>query len=239
MRWLWGAILSLFVTFQAQSQETVKREPQAPQPPESTQASPAPRAATPDEGTLLVSLTGNRKYCVDRNELAISDRGKPREKQNMPRITTMGYKYQFSVSRRGGSGVEKLLESPTIKTIYWEEPKIVKEPPQPRLPTEHELKNPKKSYGSKRIPRWISQNTCTTLMREYRFPLPPGRYDVYLGFDLLAINGQWTPLDSDFITNLTVEAGKTARVDAKVDYAEGVRTVKLGSSSKTESSGTR
>ena len=231
--------MALLLILPGQAQESVKPDEPDPKAPESAAPPATPPAAKPDEGTLLVKISGNRKYCVDRNELEVTDRGKEREQRNMPRITTMGYKYQFSVSRRGGSGVEKLLESPTIKTIYWEEPKKGKELPQPRLPTEQELKHPKQSFSSKRIPRWIAQNTCTTLMPEYRFPLVPGRYDVYLGFDLLAVNGQWVPLDSDFITNLTVEAGKTARVDGKVDYAEGVRTVKLSSSSKTESPGTR
>lgn len=237
-RWLSGAILALLLATPLRSQEAPQANPPQPEAPQATEAAPSPPAKA-DEGTLLVKLAGNRQFCVQRNELAISDRGKTREQRNTPAITTMGYKYQFSVSRRGGSGVVKLLESPTIRTTYFEEPKKGNELPQPRLPTQQEMKHPQQKFGSKKMPRWIAQNTCTTLLPEYRFPLAPGRYDVYLGFDLLAVNGQWVPLESDFVTNLTVEAGKTSRVDGRVDYAAGVRTVKLNTSTKTETPGTR
>ena len=68
-------------------------------------------------------------------------------------------------------------------------------------------------------------------------PLEPGRYDVYLGFDLLGINGQWISLESDFVVNQMIETGQTSRVEGKVDYTDGVRTVKLNSSGKTAAGG--
>ena len=170
----------------------------------------------------------------------MSESARQTRDQRAPLITTMGYKYQISVSRRGGSGVTKLLESPMIRTTYWEEQKKSNELPQPRLPTEKDLKkSKKKSYGTNKIPHWMPQNTCTTLLPEYRFPLGPGRYDVYLGFDVLGINGQWVPLESDYITNLSIEMGKTSRVEAKVDTTKGVRTVKLEAPAKTASAGAR
>ena len=205
-------------------------------------AAPAPQTkpASPEDETLLLTLPGNRQFCVVRNELEISESARQtRDQRNNPLITTMGYKYQISVSRRGGTGVTKLLESPMIRTTYWEEQKKSQEPPQPRLPTEKDLKKTKKSYGTNKTAKWMPQNDCTTLLPEYRFPLGPGRYDVYLGFDLLGINGQWVPLESDFITNLSIEMGKTSRVEAKVDTTGGVRTVKLEAPAKTASAGAR
>jgi hypothetical protein len=164
---------------------------------------------------------------------------KPREKRDTVLITTMGYKYQISVSRRGGTGVTKLFESPTIRTTTWEDKKKSQEPPQPRLKTEKELKKSTKSYGTNKVPRWMPENACTTLLPEYRFSLPAGRYDVYLGFDLLGINGKWIPLESDFVTNLIIEAGKTAHVEGIVDHVDEVRTLKLEASPKTASAGAR
>lgn len=231
---LGAAAMSLFLSNPLVSQEP--SPPPAEPAPAATQTAPA----SPDDGTLLLSLSGNRQYCVTRNEVEISESSrKARDQRNTPLITTMGYKYQISVSRRGGTGVTKLLESPMIRTTYWEEKKKSQELPQARLPTEKDLKNPKKSYGTNKIPHWMPQNACTTLFAEYRFPLPAGRYDVYLGFDLLGINGQWVPLESDFITNLTVETGKIARVEGKVDTTSGVRTVKLEAPAKTTSAGAR
>jgi hypothetical protein len=125
-----------------------------------------------------------------------------------------------------------------IRTTYWEEKKKSKELPQPRLATEKEMQSGQ-TYGSNKIPRWMPNNSCTTLQPEYKFPLQPGRYDVYLGFDLLGVNGQWVPLESDFITNLIIEMGKLSRVDAKVDTTSGVRIVKLEAPAKAASAGTR
>ena len=210
-------------------------------PPAEPAAPPAQtQPASPEDGTLLLSFSGNREFCVVRNEIEISESARQaRGQRNIPLITTMGYKYQISVNRRGGSGITKLLESPMIRTTYWEEQKKSQEPPQPRLPTEKDLKKGKQSYGTNKIPHWMPKNTCTTLLPEYRFPLTPGRYDVYLGFDLLGINGQWVPLESDFITNLSIEMGKTSRVEGKVDTTSGVRTVKLEAPAKTASAGAR
>jgi len=226
------AALSLLLPVQLFAQETT--------PPADAPAATQTAPASPGDGTLLLTLSGNRKFCVVRNELSISESSrKARSQRNTPTITTMGYKYQISVSRRGGTGVTKLFESPMIRTTYWEEKKKTKELPQPRLPTEQEMKNPNQTYGANKIPRWMPQNECATLQPEYRFQLPPGRYDVYLGFDMLGVNGQWVPLESDFITNLTIEMGKSSHVDAKVDTTSGVRTVKLEATAKAASVGTR
>ena len=206
------------------------------------QTSPFPQTApaSADGGTLLLSLSGNRKFCVSRNELGFSKETlKPRDQSSGPLITTMGYKYQISVSRKGSPGVTKLMESPTIKTAYLEKVLKPKEPPQPRLPTAKELKKSPTRYGTNNAVRWIASGTCTTLRPEYSFPLPVGRYDIYLGFDLLAVNGQWTPLESDFVTNVPVEKGKTSRVNGTVDYTNGSRTVKLEVSQKSTSAGDR
>jgi hypothetical protein len=232
------AALGLLLSAPLFSQETTPPAdlPPADPPAAATQTAPA----QPEDGTLLVSLSGNRQFCVERNELSISESTlKEWSPRNIPTITTMGYKYQISVSRRGGTGVKKLLESPMIRTTYWEEKKKSKELPQPRLPTEQEMKQPRQTYGTNKIPHWMPHNSCTTLQPEYKFPLQPGRYDVYLGFDLLGVNGQWVPLESDFITNLIIETGKSSRVDAKVDTTSGVRTVKLEASAKAASAGTR
>ncbi len=227
-----AATLILLISSSLVSQESA--------PPAAAAPAPQTKPASPEDGTLLLTLAGNRQFCVARNELEISESARlTRDQRNNPLITTMGYKYQISVSRRGGTGVTKLLESPMIRTTYWEEQKKSQELPQPRLPTEKDLKKSKKSFGTNKIPRWMPQNDCTTLLSEYRFPLGPGRYDVYLGFDLLAINGQWVPLESDFITNLSIEMGKTSRVEAKVDTTKGVRTVKLEAPAKTASAGAR
>lgn len=228
-----ASILILLLSTPVISQEAdPPAEPAAP----AAQTQPA----SPEDGTLLLSLSGNRQFCVVRNEIEISQSAREaRGQQKIPMITTMGYKYQISVSRRGGGGVTKLHESPMIRTTYWEEQKKSHELPQPRLPTEKDLKKSKQSYGTNKTPRWMPKNTCTTLLPEYRFPLTPGRYDVYLGFDLLGINGQWVPLASDFITNLSIEKGKTSRVEGKVDTSSGVRTVKLEAPAKTASAGAR
>jgi hypothetical protein len=227
-----AATLILLISSSLVSQESA--------PPAADAPAPQTEPASPEDGTLLLKLAGNRQFCVVRNEVEISESTRlMRDQRNNPLITTMGYKYQISVSRRGGTGVTKLLESPMIRTTYWEEQKKSQEPPQPRLPTEKDLKKSKKSFGTNKTPRWMPENDCTTLLPEYRFPLGPGRYDVYLGFDLLAINGQWVPLESDFITNLSIEMGKTSRVEAKVDTTKGVRTVKLEAPAKTASAGAR
>jgi len=209
-------------------------------PPTAAVPSPQTAPAPGEQGTLSISLAGNRQFCVNMNELDFSEAArKPRQKRNSPLITTMGYKYQLSVSRRGSSGVTKLFESPTIRTVRWEKEIKPQQPPQPRLPTPQDLKSASRPLGTNKIPRWIPEHTCTTLQNEYSFPLEGGRYDVYLGFDLLSASGQWVPLQSDFITNLIVEKGKTSRVEGKVDYSDGLRTVELSAPGQADSTGSR
>lgn len=206
-------------------------------------AAAAPNAGPKEaQGTLHLKLAGNRQFCVVMNELEFSEtsRSKPRQQRNSPLITTMGYKYQISVSRRGTSGVTKLFESPAIRTTYYEKPKPANETPQPRLPTKKDTKAGARPFGgSSKIPRWIPDSACTTLQPEYSFPLLEGRYDVYLGFDLLTPNGRWVPLQSDFIVDLPIEKGREARVEGKVDYSGGQRTVTLSGPGKKASSGSR
>jgi len=132
------------------------------------------------------------------------------------------------VARRGSTSVTKLMESPVFHTAYTEKIRPPELPPQPRLPTPEDIKSASEPYTHQKVTKWIPRNSCTTLLPEYRFPLSPGRYDVYLGFDLMIPNGQWVPLQSDFASAVRVERGQTTQVDASVDYSEGVRTVKLG-----------
>jgi len=209
---------------------------QEPAPVSEPSANPQTAPSSPSDGTLIVQVLGNRKFCVKRNELDVAESStKPEGQHHTPSITTMGYKYQISVSRRGDPGITKLLESPVIRTLYWESKKKEQGLPQPRLPDENDLKKAEsgQTYTTHKTAKWIAENACTTLLPEYGFPLAPGRYDVYLGFDLLGVNGQWVPLLSDFITNLSIETGKKAQVVAQVDSAGPRRTVKLEAPDKT------
>jgi hypothetical protein len=229
---------------EAQVSGAEKPTPEVSSPPA---APPAPQAAekepvSPDDGTLLVALSGNRQFCVKMNEMEFSKEAlKPREQRSGPLITTMGYKYQISMSRQGRSGVVKLFESPTYRTAYMEKAKAPTEYPQPRLPTEKEMKQAasQKRYTNKEKPHWLPKDTCTTLDPEYSFPLPQGRYDIYLGFDVLVLNGLWSPLQSDFVTNVVIEKGKVARIVGTVDTTNGVRTVKLEIPREQGSAGSR
>ena len=51
------------------------------------------------------------------------------------------------------------------------------------------------------------------------------------------LNGIWSPLQSDFVTNVLIEKGKVSRVQGTVDYSKGVRTVKLEASRSGDSAG--
>ena len=243
-------LLALLVSASAAlTDEPAPPGPEAKPPADSSpvqSSTPAQDSVPPDlaerQGTLTLALAGNRQFCVVMNELEFSGASpsKPRQQREAPLITTMGYKYQISVSRRGTSGVTKLLESPTIHTTYYEKPKPVSETPQPRLPTKKDRKDATRPFGaSAKIPRWIANSACTTLKPEYSFPLLEGRYDVYLGFDLLTPNGRWVPLQSDFVVDLMIEKGKEARVEGKVDYSGGERVVTLSAPGKKASSGSR
>jgi len=201
-----------------------------PQSAPATQTAPA----TEDMGTLSLQLSGNRKFCVVHNEIDF-EAGvvKPRQYRNGPLVTTFGYKYQISASRRGTSSIIKLLESPTIRTAYLEAQVPEAKPPQPRLATPKDKKaSSQPLQQSKKQPRWIRESGCTTLLPEHSFSLAPGRYDIYLGFDVLLINGRWAPMQSDFATDVLIEKDQVTRVNGRVDYTDGVRTVKLESSEK-------
>jgi hypothetical protein len=219
------------------------KAPPAPAPPRAPQTAPVPQTApaVEDAGTLILQLAGNRNFCVDRNEIDIKPGSvKPRQQRIAPLVTTMGYKYQISANRRGTTGIVKLLESPTIQTAYMMKEHKKQGPPQPRLATPKDLKNPTNPLaGAQKVPHWIAENTCTTLKPEYSFPLSEGHYDVYLGFDVLLNNGQWVPLQSDFLTDVAVQKGLVTRVDGRVDFEGGARTVKLESFEKPVPAETR
>ena len=203
---------------------------------EKPQSAPATQTAPAAEevGTLSLQLSGNRNFCVERNEVDIRPGAvKPRQYRNAPLVTTFGYKYQISASRRGTSSITKLMESPTIRTAYMERQLPEKKLPQPRLATPRDQKTSGQPLQpAKKVPRWIPEGTCTTLPEEQTFSLAPGRYDIYLGFDVLLNNGQWAPMQSDFVTDVLIELGRVTRVNGRVDYTGGVRTVKLESFEK-------
>lgn len=197
---------------------------------------PAAEAAPPADamGTLVVHLAGNRKFCVERNEVGTKTGAvKPRQERNSPLVTTFGYKYQISASRHGATSIIKLMESPTTRTAYMQKQLPRKSLPQPRLATPKDQKATNRPFGGQnQIARWIPEGTCTTLAPDYSFPLAPGHYDIYLGFDVLISSGQWVPLQSDYVTDVTVDKDMMTRVDGRVDYTDGVRTVKMESSHK-------
>jgi hypothetical protein len=216
--------------------------PPAPAPDPAAEAAPVSPPAPPagETGTLRIELNGNRQFCVTTNELEPQAGAvKPREERTGPLITTFGYKYQFAVSRRGSSQVVKLLESPTIRTAYTEKIRPPDLPPTPRLPTKKDLKDSAQPFARKTLVRWNPKRACTTLDPVYEFPLAPGRYDVYLGFDLLFQNGQWTPLQSDFVSDVAVDKGRVAVVHASVDSQGATRTVKLESAAPPSASAGR
>jgi len=187
--------------------------------------------ATEEEGTLSLQLSGNRKFCVERNEVDFRPGTvKPRQYRDAPLVTTFGYKYQISASRRDTGSITKLMESPTIRTAYAERQEPEPKPPQPRLYTPKDKKASSEPLKQpKKVTKWIRGSACTTLLPEHSFPLAPGRYDIYLGFDVLLNNGQWTSTQSDFVTDVLIEKGQVTRVNGRVDYTDGVRTVKLES----------
>lgn len=196
---------------------------QAPTPPE-----PSSPTETEEQGTLVLQLDGNRRYCVKWNEIPMREGAvRPRHERSGPLITTYGYKYQISATRRGATGVTKLFESPAIRTAYTVQERPPDLPPSPRLPTPEDLKAKTRPPRSRRSTRWIKEHTCTNLNAEYSFPMAPGRYDVYLGFDLLVSTGNWVPLQSDYVTDVSVERDRKTRIRGRVDFSNGVRTVKL------------
>jgi hypothetical protein len=204
--------------------------------PEDPPSAPTAQTAPAEEttGTLTLQLSGNRTFCVVRNEVDFGPtRAKPRQYRDSPLITTFGYKYQISASRRGSRSVSKLMESKTFRTARLENPQPEAKPPQPRLmtPKDKKASNQPLKQAKKRT-QWIAESECTTLLPEHSFPLAPGLYDIYLGFDVLLNNGQWAPMQSDFVTDVLIEKGQVTRVNGRVDYTDGVRTVKLESSEK-------
>ena len=228
-----GCLLPILLAGLAGGPEVAQENPQtAP----AAQTAPAVQTAPAAEGvgTLTLQLSGNRKFCVDWNEVDFKPGTvKPRQQRNAPLITTFGYKYQISASRRGMTFITKLMESPTIRTAYLERQLPEKKPPQPRLATPKDQKASSHPFQmSKNLPRWIPEGTCATLPPEQSFPLAPGRYDIYLGFDVLLNTGQWAPMQSDYVTDVLIEKGLATRVNGRVDYTDGVRTVKLESSEK-------
>ncbi len=226
----WAApTLGVLLALAAGASGTARESPQT-----APAAETAPGPSDQDQATLTLALSGNRNFCVTRNEVDIKAGSlKPRQYRNAPLVTTYGYKYQISANRRGTTAILKLLESPVIRTAYAEPVRHEQALPQPHIPTEKELKDASQPFQApKKVPRWIPENTCTLLQPEYSFPLAPGRYDIYLGFDVMASNGQWSPLQSDFLTDVILEKGQVTRVDGRVDYTNGVRTVKLESFQK-------
>jgi len=196
--------------------------------PDAGQSEKAPPAAA-DMGRLSLKLSGNLSFCVNGNEISFKPGAvKPRQYRSAPLITTFGYKYQISVTRRGSSGIVKLLESPTYPTAYTTLERKETGPPQPRLATPKDLKKPSQPFRPpQKVPHWISENTCTKLKPDYSFPLAAGHYDIYLGFDLLLNTGQWVPLQSDYLTDIVIDKDSVTQVDGLVDYTDGVRTVHL------------
>jgi len=203
---------------------------------ENSESGPAAQTAPAAEetGTLTLELSGNRNFCVNRNEVDFKPGTvKPRQERNAPLVTTFGYKYQVSASRRGATAITKLMESPTIRTAYMERQLPEKKPPQPRLATPKDQKAMSQPFQmAKKVPRWIPESECTMLPPQQSFSLAPGRYDIYLGFDVLLNNGQWAPMQSDYVTDVLIEKGLVTRVNGRVDYTGGVRTVNLESSEK-------
>src|SRR5437867_920514 len=193
--------------------------------------SPETPSITPEQGMIELRLSGNRTFCVEWNEMDVKEGAtKPRQYRNSSVITTFGYKYQISASRKGvGGGVVKLFESNPIRTVDLKEERPANQFPTPHLATPQDLKRAREPWQQRKVPRWIPGTTCTVILDSFDFPLDPGRYDMYLGFDLLLPNGRWAPLQSDFLTDVLVEKGKRTKVLGKVDNSGGVRTVELGS----------
>jgi len=202
--------------------------------PPTIQAARLPPSPPADKGRMSLVFEGNRRWCTYPDDRVIKPPSGLASRGGRPdrnAVYTFGYQFTVAAVERARPDETLLLfESPVFRTaMFRQAAKLGKGKPKPQggpvimEPQEQVQVDTERIDPTTLIPWWREQYRCTTLPTAIDFDLDPGTYDVYMAFDILLRSGNWTHRTIGFGTDITVEAGRTTRVDARANMAAGAR----------------
>ncbi len=71
------------------------------------------------------------------------------------------------------------------------------------------------------MPYWDESQRCATVGERFDFDLDPGRYDVYISFDIKIRSGSWVHRTYAYLTDIEIVEGSRTLVDGIIEMRGG------------------
>ncbi len=198
-----------------------------------------PLRATPvppeGRGRLSITFDGNRRWCTFPDDrLQRSPIKVPRGPKGRRDVFTFGYQFSVAAVKHSQPDTTLLLySSAVIRTASLRQAAKLG---RGQVPGRSNTRNPNvvgggDTLGSRRtrespaalVPYWDEAQRCATVGEQFDFDLEPGRYDVYLSFDLMLRSGTWIHRTYAYLTDIEIAEGSRTLVDGVIDMGGGGR----------------
>jgi len=195
-------------------------------------------------GRLSIVFEGNRRWCTfpdDRLRRApIKTPGGSKRRRS---VYTFGYQFSVAAVDRARPDTTLLLySSPVITTATLRQAgKLGRGTTQGRVntrnpvvaPDDTERRDPRdRETAASLVPYWDEAQRCATLGEQFEFDVDPGRYDLYISFDIQISSGSWVHRTYAYLTEIEVIEGSRTLVDGLMEMrGGGRRTLQLRSAS--------
>lgn len=233
--------------------ETPKNEgvkkPLAPEGPESVRRGPVP--ITPPRiaeqppagrGRLSITFDGNRRWCTFPDDRLQQPPVKtPTGSKHHRAIYTFGYQFSVAAVDRARPDATLLLySSPVITTATLRQagklgrgttPGRINNRNPVAVPDDGKRVDPRdRETAATLVPYWDEDQRCAKLAEQFDFDLGPGRYDVYISFDIQISSGPWVHRTYAYLTDIDIAKGSRTLVDGLMETrGGGRRTLQLRS----------
>jgi len=187
------------------------------------------------QGRLSIEFDGNRRWCTfpdDRLQNPLT----PEASRLKGRRAVYTFGYQFSIAAVKPSQPDTtllLFSSPEITTATLRQAgKLGRGKTTGRttslnpkaVPDDAARKDPRdRETAATLVPYWDEAQRCASVGEQFDFDLDPGRYDVYIAFDIKLASGAWVHRTYAYLTGIDIEQGSRTVVDGVIDMHGGGR----------------
>ena len=193
--------------------------------------------AVPDagKGRLTIAFDGNRRWCTfpdDRLQESLSRT--PAGQKGRREIYTFGYQFSIAAVEPARPDITRLLySSPEITTASLRQAGKLGRGTSPgrnsqsnpiAVPDDQRPPDPRgRETTATLVPYWDEAQRCATVEEQFDFDLDPGRYDLYISFDIRIRSGSWVHRSYAYLTGVEVREDSRTLIDGVIDMRGGGR----------------
>jgi hypothetical protein len=203
-----------------------------PVPIRAPRSTPLPVAG---KGRLTMAFDGNRRWCTFPDDrLQESPIKTPSGPQGRREIYTFGYQFSIAAVEPARPDTTHLLySSPEITTASPRQAVKLGRGTTPgrsgssnpiAVPDHQRPPDPRgRETPATLVPYWDEAQRCATVEERFDFDLDPGRYDLYISFDIRIRSGAWVQRSYAFLTGVDIREESRTLIEGVIDMRGGGR----------------